>query len=513
MIPRDSSAQVIAETSAPALEAPPRAIDSCAVVVFGGAGDLARRKLIPALYNLSRDGALPKDFALVGTGRTEMSSEAFRALHREATAHFSRTPLDPGAWDRFAASLEYVSGDYGNPALFSRLRDWLGRSDREHGTGGNRLFYCATPSSGFPEILDGLVAAGLLYKLDRGKRTPWSRVVIEKPFGHDLASANELDNRLASKLDESQVFRIDHYLGKETVQNILVFRFGNTIFEPLWNRKYIDHVQVTAAEEIGIEGRGRFYDETGVLRDIVQNHLLQVLALCAMEPPASLGADEVRDQKALVFRSLRPFKRGDVERRLVLGQYRGYREEPHVAPDSRTPTYAALEVYIDNWRWQGVPFYLRAGKRLAKRVTEIAVRFQQIPLCLFTPADACRFEPDVLCLRIQPDEGITLRFACKPPGDVLAPRNVTMDFSYARGFDAPVHEAYERLLLDVMRGDATLFWRRDEVERSWEFMTPILEGVASSKRDLVHPYEPGSEGPSEADALIDRQGRFWRELR
>ncbi len=335
--------------------------------------------------------------------------------------------------------------------------------------------------------------------------------MVEKPFGHDLASARELDELISEKLDENQVFRIDHYLGKETVQNILVFRFGNTIFEPVWNRKYVDHVQVTAAEEIGIEGRGSFYDATGVLRDVVQNHLLQVLALCAMEPPISLAQDEVRDAKSLVFRSLRPFKPGDIGNSLVLGQYRGYRDEPKVARDSITPTYAALKVYIDNWRWQGVPFFVRAGKRLTKRVTEIAVHFKSIPLCLFTPEEACRFEPNVLTLRIQPDEGITLRFACKPPGDELISRNVLMDFSYARGFDAPVHEAYERLLVDVIRGDETLFWRRDEIEEAWAFMTPILDAVASGGRELVYPYEPGSAGPHEADELI-ADGRVWREL-
>jgi glucose-6-phosphate 1-dehydrogenase len=337
--------------------------------------------------------------------------------------------------------------------------------------------------------------------------------VVEKPFGHDLASARELDALISREIDESQVFRIDHYLGKETVQNILVFRFGNSIFEPLWNRKYIDHVQVTAAEDMGIEGRGRFYDETGVLRDIVQNHLLQVLALFAMEPPAALGADEVRDQKAIVLGALRPINPARVASRVVLGQYQGYRQEPQVAPDSRTPTFAALELFIDNWRWQGVPFYLRAGKRLAKRVTEIVVQFQSIPLCLFSREEACNFEPNVLCLRIQPDEGIQLRFACKPPGDRLVSRNVTMDFSYAGGFGAPVHEAYERLLLDAMRGDATLFWRRDEVERAWQFMTPILAAVESGAPELVRPYEPGSSGPPEADDLLAREGRAWRPLR
>jgi glucose-6-phosphate 1-dehydrogenase len=511
MSPLETLAQVRADTTAATPRAASRAVDACAVVVFGGAGDLAKRKIVPALYNLARDGALPAKFALLGTGRTEMSNDAFRDLHREATGRYSRTGLDAGTWSRFAPALDHLTGDYSDPGTFARLRDWIGRADRERGTAGNRLFYCATPASGFGEILEGLAGAGLLHPAG-ARRGPWSRVVVEKPFGRDLASARELDDLIATKLDESQVFRIDHYLGKETVQNILVFRFGNAIWEPIWNRKFVEYVEVTAAEEIGIEGRGSFYDQTGVLRDIVQNHLLQVLALCAMEPPVALGADDVRDQKDSVFRSLRPFACADLERRLVLGQYRGYRDEPKVARDSTTPTFAALELFIDNWRWQGVPFYLRAGKRLAKRVTEIAVHFRSVPHFLFSRESPCGFDPNVLCLRIQPDEGITLRFGCKPPGEQLVSRCVTMDFSYARGFEAPVHEAYERLLLDVMRGDATLFWRRDEVEHAWEFVTPILEATATCGRDLVLPYEPGSAGPPEADELLRRRGHAWRPL-
>jgi glucose-6-phosphate 1-dehydrogenase len=357
-------------------------------------------------------------------------------------------------------------------------------------------------------ILHGLTGSGLIAKQEDANARPWSRVVIEKPFGRDLGTSRELNRLALDSLDETQLFRIDHYLGKETVQNLLVFRFGNAIFEPLWNRKYVDHVQVTAAEDMGIEGRGKFYDETGVVRDIVQNHLLQVLALCAMEPPVSFESEEIRDEKAQVFRSLKKLAGGEVEERVVLGQYRGYRDEPHVARDSTTPTYAALKVFIDNWRWQGVPFYLRAGKRLAKRVTEVAIHFQSVPLLLFEHKGD-PLEPNVLILRIQPDEGIGLRFMCKVPGDDLALSKVSMDFGYAQSFQKPVQEAYEHLLLDCMRGDQTLFWRRDEVSRAWEFVGPVLEGGA---RCPVEMYDPGSGGPSRADALLARDGRKWRPL-
>lgn len=508
MTPVEAVARVVPEPAAPGRSS--RAVEPCALVMFGGTGDLARRKLVPALYDQFREGALPRGTSVLGVARRPLSPEAFRALHRETTGRFSRTGLDEAAWKRFAASLDYLALDPGDAASVGSLGEWLARAERERGTSGNRLYYLSTPPGAAPGILDALLASGLLRR--GGRARPWARVVLEKPFGRDLASASELDTKIQSALDESQVFRIDHFLGKETVQNIVVFRFGNEIFEPLWNRQHVEHVEVTAAEEIGIEGRASFYEDTGVLRDIVQNHLLQVLALCAMEPPVSTAADDLRDQTALVLRSLRPFGPEDVERRLVLGQYRGYRDEPEVARDSRTPTYAALQVFVDNWRWQGVPFYLRTGKRLAKRVTEIAVHFRPIPLCLFGE-QACRFERNVLVLRIQPDEGVTLRFACKPPGDELVARSVTMDFSYASGFDAPVHDAYERLILDAMRGDATLFWRSDAVLRAWELVTPILEATEKRGVDVVRPYEPGTAGPPEADALLARAGHCWRPLR
>jgi glucose-6-phosphate 1-dehydrogenase len=486
-----------------------RRLEPCALVIFGGTGDLSRRKLVPALYNLSRDGALPDGVAILGVGLDPWSRDAFRATHREATSRFSRSqPLDEAAWESFARRLDYVSGDLAEPATYERLRERLEEADHGFGTRGNRLFYCAVPASVFPVILRGLIQAGLIHREDDPDVRPWLRVVIEKPFGRDLTTSRELNKLALDALDESQLFRIDHYLGKETVQNLLLFRFGNAIFEPLWNRKYIDHVQVTAAEEMGIEGRGRFYDETGVVRDIVQNHLLQVLALCAMEPPVSFEAEEIRDEKAQVFRSLQKFTKEEVASRVVLGQYHGYRDEPNVRRDSSTPTFAALKVFIDNWRWQGVPFYLRAGKRLKKRVTEVAIQFQSVPLALFD-LKGVPLEPNVLVLRIQPDEGITLKFMCKVPGDDLAVSGVSMDFSYAQGFSKPVHEAYEHLLLDCLRGDQTLFWRRDEVSRAWEFVGPILEAGAHC---VVEEYEPGNAGPHAADELLARDHRKWRGL-
>lgn len=509
MSPLETLARTLAEPARKTETPPTRGIEPCALVIFGGAGDLARRKLVPALYNLGRDGALPRSFAVVGTGRTPMTAEQFREVHHDATPRYSRTGLDEATWERFAPALDYLRGDFTDATTFAHLKDWLDRADRERGTAGNRVFYFATPASGFEKVFEGLVASGLVR---RGRGRPWTRVVLEKPFGRDIESARALDALLTRHIHESQIFRIDHYVGKETVQNLLVFRFGNSIFEPLWNRKYVDHVQVTAAEEIGIEGRGAFYDETGVIRDIVQNHLLQVLTLCAMEPPTSLDGDEVRDQKALVLRALRPFDRKTCEHRVVLGQYRGYRDEKGVRKDSRTPTFAALKVFVDNWRWQGVPFYIRAGKRLAKRVTEIAIHFQSIPLCLFEREKACNFAPNELILRIQPDEGISLRFACKPPGDELIARNVNMDFDYASGFAAPVHEAYERLLLDVVRGDQTLFWRSDAIELAWAFVQPILDATEKQGLDIVRGYDAGTTGPPDANELIARDERAWRPL-
>ena len=488
----------------------PRAADPCAMVIFGATGDLTRRKLIPALFALARERALPRAFAVVGVSRSIGSDDELRAALREALeAAGGAAPLAADEWNAFAPALTTVAGDRDDPATYARLRLKLDQVDAARGTSGNRLYYCAVPPDAVPAILNGLRGAGLV---TASPGRPWTRVIVEKPFGRDLASARELNRLAGEALAEDQVWRIDHYLGKETVQNILVFRFGNSIFEPLWNRKYIDHVQITAAETIGVEGRGAFYDRAGVLRDVVQNHLLQVLALIAMEQPVSFHPDEIRDEKAKVLRALHPWNAPDIAARAVRGQYRGYRDEPGVAPDSRTPTYAALAVTLDNWRWQGVPFYLRAGKRLRRRLTEVSIHFQSIPTCLFGRDDVCQLvQPNVLCLRIQPDEGIGLHFVTKAPGDELAIADVTMDFDYAGAFARPAPEAYERLLLDALRGDATLFARRDEVEQAWSFIDPVLRAWDEAT-DAPPEYEPGGDGPAAARDLPAAEGRRWKSL-
>ncbi|HEY6461155.1 MAG TPA: glucose-6-phosphate dehydrogenase, partial [Polyangiaceae bacterium] len=458
-----------------------RTSDACAVVIFGASGDLTRRKLMPALYNLAWSRSLPGGFAVVGVSRRDKTDEAFRAEMKEAVSSFSRRkPIDQAVWNDFERGIRWVRGAANDASTYETLKSHLEQIDAERGTRGNRLFYLAVPPAEFGPIVEGLRATHLVAPAGE-ERTggAWTRVVFEKPFGHDLASARALNDAVASAFDESQVFRIDHYLGKETVQNLLVFRFANSLFEPIWGREHVDHVQITVAEDIGVEGRGRFYEQTGVTRDIVENHVMQLLCLTAMEPPVSLAADAVRDEKVKVLRSLRPMERSEVQRNVVRGQYgrggvRGeevpaYREEPDVAADSRIETFVSLRCFVDNWRWSGVPFYVRAGKRLARRVTEIAVVFREIPHTLFHAADG-GITPNTLAVRIQPDEGIALRFTSKEPGQQTILRDVAMDFRYGAAFGSNTPEAYERLLLDAMRGEATLFTRRDEVEAQWAYI-------------------------------------------
>lgn len=493
--------------------------DACAVVIFGASGDLTKRKLIPALYNLAISRSLPSGFAVVGVARREKTHDSFRAEMKEGVSSFSRRkPIDPAVWADFERAVSYVRGSFDDPRTYVALREHLDQLAAERGTRKNCLFYLAVPPAEFGVIVKNLREAGLVAPAHR--EGPWSRVVIEKPFGHDLESSRELNDVIASAFDESQVFRIDHYLGKETVQNLLVFRFANSLFEPLWNREHVDHVQITVAEEIGVEGRGKFYEQTGVTKDIVENHLMQLLCLTAMEPPISLSADAVRDEKVKVLRSLRPMERSLVQENVVRGQYArgftrgeevpGYREEPDVAKDSRVETFLAMRVFVDNWRWGGVPFYVRAGKRMARRVTEIAIQFKKVPHTLFRAPDG-GISPNVLAMRIQPDEGIALRFTTKEPGQHTVLRDVAMDFRYGTAFGSNTPEAYERLLLDAMRGDATLFTRRDEVEDQWAFIDRVFEAWRAEANSPPPTYPAGSWGPEQADDLLARDGRRWRK--
>ena len=491
----------------------------CVFVIFGASGDLARRKLLPALYNLAVSRLLPPGMSIVGFALTEQSEAEFRRIMHDGVAEFSRRkPIDETVWSDFASRLHYVSGKFEDPDAFTRLREVLEELDRTNGTKGNRIYYLAVPPSAFRTVNDGLAKAGLVHDPDDPSR--YSRIIIEKPFGRDLASGDALNAELHRVFHERQIFRIDHYLGKETVQNLVALRFGNAIFEPIWNRNHIDHVQITVAEDIGVEGRGRFYEEAGTTRDIVQNHLLQLLMVMAMEPPVAFTADEVRDEKVKVLRSLKPIRGVDVTKFTVRGQYGpgnfagkpvpGYRQEPNVSPKSIVETFVAMRIEIDNWRFAGVPIYIRAGKRLTKRVTEISVHFKQVPHALLGQQGPV--DPDVLAIRIQPDEGIGLRFVAKVPGPTMTLRPVTMDFRYGSTFGGSGPEAYERLILDAMLGDPTLFARADEVNAAWRFITPILEGWSKSPPTELPGYAAGTWGPATAADLIERDGRSWRRL-
>jgi len=493
-------------------EAPPkrRRPEPTSIVIFGATGDLAGRKLAPALYNIMLDGGLSEPTFIIGVSRGNETAQKFAETLLPRVTEFSRQKVEPAKWDKFASMLDFVGGEFNDDQTYIKLKEKL-EAAKAKGTRGNRVFYLSTPPAVFALILEKLHQHKLIECAVQKPGVPSCRVIVEKPFGRDLASARALNEMIGSYLDESQIYRIDHYLGKETVQNILVLRFGNSIFEPLWNRNHIEYVEITAAEDIGIEGRGAFYEQTGVVRDIIQNHLMQVMALVTMEVPASFKPDDIRDEKSQVLRSVRELTLNDVANHAVRGQYRGYREENGVAPSSQVPTYAAMRFMIDSWRWQGVPFYLRAGKKLAERLTEVAIHFRAVPLVLFKEeAAGSVLQPAVLTLRIQPHEGISLRFVAKVPGENIQVGNVMMQMTYADAFKRPISEAYERLLLDCMRGDATLFNRRDSVDRAWELIQPVLQIWEATPG--VHIYEPGSAGPAAADEMAGREGHSWKEL-
>ena len=470
------------------------------VVIFGASGDLTRRKLVPALHSLGCEGLFPDASRVVGVARSPMSDQAFRDRLYDGVVDYAR--LKPGVctrWSEAEHRFTYLAGGYDDPETYRRLAERLAQQDAGAGTGGNRLFDLATPPTLYPIIIEQLGQAELNHS-DPG----WTRIIIEKPFGRDMESARQLNQQVHGVFDESQIYRIDHYLGKETVQNILTLRFANTIFEPQWNRNYIDHVQITVAETVGVGHRAGYYDQAGVLRDMFQNHLLQLLTLTAMEPPALFEATALRDEKVKVLRAVRAGSQG------VRAQYAGYCGEEGVAPDSQTPTYAALQFFVDNWRWQDVPFYLRSGKSLAGKTSEIAVQFKCVPHLMFPLAPGDEITPNVLSLCVQPDEGIHLRFEAKKPGAGMRAQSVDMEFHYAEDFGATaLPEAYERLLLDAMQGDATLFARADEIELAWGLIDPILGGWAQPDAPPLATYEPGSWGPVVAHEFLARDGRSW----
>ena len=493
-------------------------VEPCTLVIFGGSGDLTKRKLLPALYNLGLDGSLPANYAVVGIGRKPWSDDEFRKVAYGGIEQFSRQSLQQDAWQNFERRLHYFSGASEDLTMYERLRGRIEEIETRFNLPGNRVFYLAIPPDSFGPSCEGLRHAGLVYPANVPNHV--SRVIVEKPIGHDLESAKAINTTIGDVFEESQIYRIDHYLGKETVQNIMVLRFANSIFEPIWNHKYIDHVQITVSEEEGLGTRASYYEHAGALRDMMQNHILQLLCLIAMEPPYSLDTNVVRNARMEVLRSLRPIRGTDVERVTVRAQYApgtikgqavpGYRHETGVRPESTTETYVALKCYVENWRWSGVPFYLRTGKAMPRRASEIAVQFKDIPEILFNASSQTRQAPNVLTFRIQPHEGMALRIMAKNPGSRATTHPVDMNFNYGDAFAAPSPEAYERLLLDVMAGDASLFMRRDAVEASWAWITDILDGWNAQSSRWLPEYPAGTWGPVEADKLIATDGQQWR---
>jgi glucose-6-phosphate 1-dehydrogenase len=488
-------------------------VDPCAIVIVGASGDLTGRKLLPALFELYRNGGLPVDFSIVGCARTGWRDEEFRTHAKKSLKEAGK--YDRLKWSGFAPHLHYTAMDYEDLPSFEKLAGTLRKLDKKHGTSGNRIFYLAIP----PQLYE--TAAQMLGKADLSAENKegsgWVRIVVEKPFGRDLETAVALDRTIHEHFGEHQIFRIDHYLAKETVQNLLMFRFANAIFEPIWNRRYIDYVSITAAETLGVEHRAGYYEQSGVLRDMFQNHMMQLLALTAMEPPSLFEADLVRDEKAKLYRALRPFQAENLANQIVLGQYDrgtidgkpvpGYREEPDVSPQSLTPTYASMKVFVDNWRWQGVPFYLTSGKRLRAKKTEIAIQYKEVPHSMFRQTLGEHISANRLILGIYPEEKITLTFQTKNPGARVCLRSVTMDFNYLQGYEGPALDAYEKVLLDVMLGDHMLFWRQDGVELCWSFLTPILQGceTCDNREEMLLPYEAGSRGPEGAKRVRKKQ--------
>lgn len=495
--------------------------DPCVMVIFGVTGDLTARKLMPSLYDLAIGHPLPEGFSIVGVSHRDWSDDVFRQEMRDAVERGARTPVTNESWELFSQGLFYVQGDFESESTYTNLKQRLDQIDEERRAHGNRMFYLATAPRFYAPIINHLGESKIGHRQDIyfDREKGWNRVVIEKPFGRDVSTARQLNSEIGSVFSERQIYRIDHYLGKETVQNVLAFRFANTLFEPVWNRQYVDHVQITVAESLGVEERAGFYEDAGALRDMVQSHILQLLSVIAMEPPALFNGNALRDEKVKLLRAVIPPRQDELRQKTVRGQYEegfmsgrkmpAYRDEKGVQPGSRTETYVAMELGIDNWRWAGVPFYLRTGKRLPRRVTEIAIQFKQVPHLMFQSIGDVDLSPNVITMRIQPDEGIALKFAAKVPGPTTQLRPVRMDFLYGSSFGDSGPDAYERLLLDAMLGDPTLFARRDEVETAWSLMQPILDGWQDMALP-VYPYESGSWGPAKADTILRRSEREWR---